>query len=490
GGEIVRLLDPRIAAATRDAALARLRRLQAPSGGFPWFPDGAPSPYLTLYVLSGLSRALEVGLEVPRDVVLRAWSYLEQHWRRELSPEPAGDCCWPQITFLAYVLSAYPDLGWTGGAFSEDDRRRMLDRAFARWREHPPLLKGYLALALHRAGRHDDARLVFDSVMDSARSDPDLGTYWQPEERSWLWYNDVVSGHAFALRVLTELAPTDGRRDGLVQWLMLDKKLNHWRSTRATAEAIYALVHHLRLSGELAAREEVTVSVGERRRRFVFEPEVYAGAGNRLVIAGDELDPPALAVVTVEKDGPGLAFASATWHFSTETLPATARGDLFTVERRYYKRRLEGGEWRLTPLAEGAPLEVGDQLEVQLTLRLKHAAEYVHLRDPRPAGCEPESTASGPRWHLGIGWYEEIRDSGTNFFFDALPAGEYPFRYRLRASLAGRFKAAPAQVQSVYAPEFVAYSAGDRVTIAGHETATPAAGRREAPPDAPEETPP
>ena len=98
-------------------------------------------------------------------------------------------------------------------------------------------------------------------------------------------------------------------------------------------------------------------------------------------------------------------------------------------------------------------------------MRSRQAVEYVHLRDPRAAGFEPESTRSGHRWDLGISWYEEVRDSGTNFFFERLPAGEYTFRYRIRASLAGTFKVAPATVQSMYAPEFTAYSAGDLVEI-------------------------
>ena len=46
-------------------------------------------------------------------------------------------------------------------------------------------------------------------------------------------------------------------------------------------------------------------------------------------------------------------------------------------------------------------LEPGDQVEVQLSIRAKHAAEYVHLRDPRGAGFEPESLTSGWRWDLG-----------------------------------------------------------------------------------------
>ena len=103
--------------------------------------------------------------------------------------------------------------------------------------------------------------------------------------------------------------------------------------------------------------------------------------------------------------------------------------------------------------------------EVRLSVRARHAAEYVHLRDPRFAGLEPGVAVSRYKWDLGIAWYEEVRDSGTNFFFEWLPAGEYTFKYRLRANLAGTFRVGPAQVQSMYAPEFVAYSSGAALEI-------------------------
>jgi uncharacterized protein YfaS (alpha-2-macroglobulin family) len=343
----------------------------------------------------------------------------------------------------------------------------MLDFSFRHWKRHQPLLKGYLALTLERAGRHDDARLVFDSVMDSSKTDQDLGTYWAPEDRGWLWYNDTIETHAFALRTLTELEPDDGRRHGLVQWLLLNKKLNHWKSTRATAEVIYSLVHYLEHEGALAVREDATVTVGPIRQTFVFSPDEYTGARNRVVVPGPEVDPDTMSTVVVEKSSKGFAFASATWHFSTEKLPGEARGDLFSVTRTYYRRVMKDDEFVLEPLADGTRVESGDQVEVHLSIRARHAAEYVHLRDPRGAGFEPETLHSQYKWDLGIAWYEEVRDSGTNFFFEWLPAGEYTFRYRLRANMAGNFRVGPATLQSMYAPEFTAYSAGDRLVVAG-----------------------
>ena len=146
-------------------------------------------------------------------------------------------------------------------------------------------------------------------------------------------------------------------------------------------------------------------------------------------------------------------------------MPEKGEGDLFGVERSYFLRTKRGDEVVLKPLAEGVPLAVGDEVEVHLSIRARHQAEYVHLRDPRPSGCEPVTLTSGYKWDLGIIRYEEIRDSGTNFFVEWLPQGEYTLKHRLRCAMAGTFKAAPATLQSMYAPEFAAYSAGHVLTI-------------------------
>ncbi len=466
--DLIKVLDPRVARAERDAALAKLVKAQTSLGAFPWWPGGPPSPYMTLYILYGFSKGLEFGVEVPKDVVVRAWAYMHRHYIDELVDMMVGlDCCWEFITYLNFVISNYPDESWTGGVFTADDRQTMLDFSFRHWRDHSPLLKGYLALTLERAGRHDDAVLVFDAVMDSAKTERDLGTYWAPEDRAWLWYNDTIETHAFALRVLSELDPTDERRHGLVQWLMLNKKLGHWKSTRATAEVISSMVHYLEQEDGLGVREDATVIIGPRTTEMVFEPDEYTGAHNQVIVPGPEVDSKTMSTIVVEKDAKGFAFASATWHFSTERLPDEARGDLFAVTRQYFRRFNDGTHWVLRPLTDGEELAPGDQVEVHLSISAKHAAEYVHLRDPRGAGFEPETLHSQYKWDLGIGWYEEVRDSGTNFFFEWLPAGEYTFKYRLRANMAGAFKVGPATLQSMYAPEFTAYSAGHRLEVMG-----------------------
>jgi uncharacterized protein YfaS (alpha-2-macroglobulin family) len=371
---------------------------------------------------------------------------------------------WEFLTYLNYAASSFPDASWSSGALTDGERKQILDFCFRKWRQHSPQLKGMLALTLRRMGRPDDAKKVFASVMDSAKTAQDQGTFWAPEDRSWLWYNDTIESHAFALRTLMEVQPDHPKRDGLVLWLLLNKKLNQWKSTRATAEVIYSLIHYLKKERSIGLREEAVVSIGAEKTRFQFEPDKYQGKA-QVVVPGAAIRPAQSSTITVEKSTKGFLFASATWHFSTEKLPAEARGDFFQVARRYFKRESGPKGFTLTPLADGAQLAPGDELEVQLSLRSKHAAEYVHLRDPRGAGFEPEGAVSQFKWDLGIGWYEETRDSGSNFFFESLPIGEYTFKYRVRANLAGTFRVGPATVQSLYAPEFNAYSAGNVLTV-------------------------
>lgn len=465
GYGVEKVLDPRVARAQREASLAKLLKAQTSLGAFPWWPGGPPSPYMTLYIVHGFSKALEFGVEVPRGPVVRAFSYLHQHFLEEMVERlMTRDTGWEFVTFLNYTLSNFPGSSWTGGVFTDDERRKMLDFSFSHWKQHSPYLKGYLALTLKRMEQPKDAALVWDSVMDSARTTPDEGTSWAPEERGWLWYNDTVETHAFAVRTLLELEPQDGRAEGLVQWLFLNKKLNHWKSTRATAEVIYSVAYFLKMTKALAVRESVQVEACSTQTTFVFEPDRYTGKRNQVVIPGEKISPPC-ATVRVRKDGKGMAFAAASWHFSTEKMPEKGEGDLFSVERSYFRRVKRGDEVVLKPLAEGTPLAVGDEIEVHLSIRARHAAEYVHLRDPRPSGCEPITLTSGYKWDLGILRYEEIRDSGTNFFVEELPQGEYTLKHRLRCAMAGTFKAAPAALQSMYAPEFAAYSAGHLVVI-------------------------
>ena len=112
GSPLSRVLDPRVAKAERETAMARLARAQTESGGFPWWAGGAPSEYMTVYILHGFANALEFGVDVPRDMVRKAWAYAGTEVRRDLAECMRGRGLCPLATFVNYTLSSYPDEGW------------------------------------------------------------------------------------------------------------------------------------------------------------------------------------------------------------------------------------------------------------------------------------------------------------------------------------------------------------------------------------------
>ena len=67
----VKVLDPQVARAKRDGgARPSSRRRRPRRGGFPWFPGGPPSPYMTLYILYGFATApRSSSVEVPQEMV-------------------------------------------------------------------------------------------------------------------------------------------------------------------------------------------------------------------------------------------------------------------------------------------------------------------------------------------------------------------------------------------------------------------------------------
>ena len=101
---------------------------------------------------------------------------------------------------------------------------------------------------------------------------------------------------------------------------------------------------------------------------------------------------------------------------------------------------------------------------MHLTLTTDSEFEYVLLDDPKPAGFESEDLTSGWEWDK-LSLYRETREAATRFFINRLPAGKVTLTYVLRPTIPGKFRALPAQAQSMYAPEFGAHTGTELLTV-------------------------
>jgi len=454
-GPLIDLLDPEIVAAHEEANLTRLREAQLPSGAFPWWPGGEADTYITLYVLAGFAEAKKFGVRVPDDMIHHAVAYLNDEI---LSEQAAWESRIPLIAYAGYVLTAYSPEEIPETETSHRLVRRWLGILDGVIGEMRPLPKAYVAYTHFRLGNETRAQEILDMALDGAREDPIVGVYWAPEKYSWVWYSDTVEKHAFFLRALQDMRPDDERLPGLVKWLLFNRKGNVWKSTKASAAAVYALLDYMRQRGALSGDEIFKVGWGGETYSAVVEADEWLEEPLRWEERGFEIGDDGLSA-SVEKDGPGTAFASLTWIYSTDQVPEASGEGLLQLDRRFYRRVKEGDEYHLKPISSGGGVAVGDQVEVHLKINSRSRFEYMHLKDMKASGFEAERLLSGWRYDP-LGFYEEPRNSLTNFFLSRLPYGEYILRYRLRPTKPGVYRIGAATLQSMYAPEMTAHSAG------------------------------
>jgi uncharacterized protein YfaS (alpha-2-macroglobulin family) len=368
------------------------------------------------------------------------------------------------ILYAAYVTTSFePGLAVT--AHARDFAKAWIAYAMKHDDAMTPLGHAYAAHVYWRLGETAKGDEQLERALDGSREDPVAGLYWTPEKISWLWYSDTLEKHAFFLRTLLTHNPKDARIPGMVKWILFNQKGNEWKSTKAAAAAIYSLLDVMKARGSLDQGDQFAIhwspiqeSVKVGPTDWLAKPLSWQKRENEIW----EAEAP-----EVTKQGPGYAFASLTWIFSTDELPSEAvSSGLIGVGRSFFKRVKQGTDYHLKPLESGGSLAVGDELEVHLTVSTKSQFEYVQLRDPKPAGFEAETLLSGWKWDQ-LPRYEEPRDSLTNFFMSWVPHGEYVLKYRLRATTPGNYRIGPAVLQSMYAPEMSGYSSGFKVNVQG-----------------------
>ncbi len=465
-----------------ERALRQLAELQLPDGGWPWFPGGPRNEFVTLYLATGFGRLRHLGVEVPLDQAQRALQGLDA-WiteRHRRIPAKDRDASHLDATVALYLYGRSFFL--RDQPIAEPHRAAVeyyLAQATRHWLPLDRQSQGHLALALHRFGPdrnelRDAARLIVRSLFERSVVSEELGRHWRDTELSWWWYRAPIETQALMIEVFDEVARDPSVVEDLQVWLLKQKQTRDWKTTKATADAVYALLG--RGTDLLASTRLVEVEIGgrkitpssrvdaaprppERRESRTPLPAVEPGTGfYEIRIPAAEVSAN-LADILVRKSDPGVAWGGVHWQYF-EDLSAVKpyEGTPLTLRKALFLRERGKAGAVLQPLR--GPARVGDELVVRLELRVDRDLEFVHLKDQRGSGTEPVEVLSGYRFQDGLAYYETTRDTASHFFIDYLPKGTYVFEYPVRIQHRGTYAAGVATIQCLYAPEFNGHSQG------------------------------
>ncbi len=439
--------------------LAKLSEQQLDGGLWSWFPGGPPNEYISLYIVSGFGRLRHLGVDVDVKPALAALDALD---------------AWTDERYRSILKSGHPETYvpshldteylYARSFFREDhpvgaEHQAAVDFLLKQGRSHwletdCRQCQALLALALQRFGDTVTPPAIMKSLKERSVRDDELGRYWRDLEESWWWYRAPIESQAFMIEAFAEVAHDAEAVEDCKVWLLKQKQTQDWRTTKATADAIYALL----LQGDnlLASDARVEVALGG----VAVQPEkVEAGTGFYEQKFRREEIKPSMGRVTVTKRDEGVSWGSLHWQYLEDMARVTPHaGTPLQLKKALFVKETTGKGPVLKPVT--GPVAVGDELVVRLELRADRDLEFVHLKDQRGSGTEPVAVLSQYKYQDGLVYYESTRDAATHFFIDYLPKGTYVFEYSTRVQLKGRYQTGIAEIQCMYAPEFNSHSEG------------------------------
>ena len=289
--------------------------------------------------------------------------------------------------------------------------------------------------------------------------------YWKANTASWYWHQAPIETQALLIEAFAEVENDIETIDNLKIWLLKNKQTNRWKTTKATTEAVYALL--LQGTDWLSISDAVDVLVGGNP----IEPSklenvtVEVGTGYYKTSWNREEITPKMAEVTLSKKGDGIAWGSLYWQYFEDLDKITSAETPLSLKKKLFLKKNTDTGKQLSEINENTALKVGDLITVRIELRSDRDMEFLHMKDMRAAGFEPLNVLSKYKWQDGLGYYQSTKDAATNFFFDYLPKGIYVFEYDLRVNNSGHMSNGITTIQSMYAPEFASHSEGVRISV-------------------------
>ena len=445
-------------------ALNQLLQMQLPDGAWPWFPGGGANDFITLYVTTGFGRLRNMGADLELRPALRALDRLDgwinQNYqaikqRQGLEKNNLS----PSICLYLYGRSFFLN----DKAVADQNREAFTyfaNQAKQYWTKlGNRQSQGHLALALHRMSDRVTPMEIVKSLTERSQQDDEMGMFWREASDSWWWYQAPIETQALMIEVYQEVAKDDGKVEALKIWLLKQKQTQNWKTTKATADACYALL--MQGTSQLASDELITVQLGN----LEVNPEgVEAGTGfYEHVFVANEIQPD-MGNIKLTKTDDGIGWGSIHWQYleSIDKIQAY-EGTPLTLKKRLFQKRNTTEGPVLTEIS--GPLNVGDELVTRVELRVDRDMEFIHLKDYRGSGTEPVNVISRYQYQDGLAYYQSTRDTASHFFIDYLPRGTYVFEYSVRIQNRGKFESGIAEIQSMYAPEFNSHSESVEITV-------------------------
>lgn len=466
--KLARLFDANTMRNSIQTDWAELKQLQNPDGGFSWY-QGYPSSYYTsLYILKNLGRINEwlkgnmadyQGSE-QKELLSKLIGYVDQEVNKYGNIDKkfvVNNFVLDYLDTRSYWETQYPlkskGTSLKNAVISKAKTEKITDFTFFGLHR--------LALLFDKYGMKFESQKFLTYLKETSTDTETQGVYWKQNLNDWGWYSSKTVNHAGALEAFNKLTPNDTDFiEELKIWLVTQKEVNSWGSSRGTAEVIFTILNSGK-SWTTAESDKATIIWGGKELK---DADTKASGYVKTSLKPEQIDK-TLGTVTVTKPGPGVVQGGLFWQYYEDLDKIKSSESYISITKELYRKvKTVNGE-ELQKITAATPLKVGDKVTVRMILNTDRNMEFIHLKDMRAAGFEPLNVISGYEWKNGLGYYHSTKDASTNFYIENMPKGKYVFEYDYICNASGTFSNGITTLQNYYAPQMNAHTMGTRVTI-------------------------
>ena len=473
------LFDVTRMADEKSEAIKKLAERQFSNGGFPWFPGGRDDVYTTQNVMENIGHLYRLGVLDMNDPVLsnissQALRYIDESLKERynrlkenirsyggnLNDDHLDDLSVHYLyirTFFKHV-NPQPD--------SREARDYYFGQAKKYWTKRGLYTQALIGLIMDR-NSDNTVNAIIKSLREKSFSNDELGMYWN-EGSGFYWYQLPIERQAVMVELFSEAAANPDETDRMKIWLLKNKQTNHWKTSKATSAAIYALLiqgEKTGISGWITESNIPSVKAGDHE---LYSNAVAAEAGTGYIKKAWQTETLSkdLGTIKVENRNKSVAWGAAYYQYFEQLDKISKHSDNpLSLTKKYFKVTQGPKGDVLDEVTANTVLKPGDKLRVRIELRADRQMEYVHMKDMRPSGFEPLNVLSEYRYQGQLGYYESTKDLATHFYFSYVPKGTFVFEYPIVAVHKGDFSAGIANIECSYAPEFASHSEGVRLRV-------------------------
>ncbi|MCM1337779.1 MAG: hypothetical protein NC187_08665 [Candidatus Amulumruptor caecigallinarius] len=424
-------------------AIAKLRELQQPDGGWRWLPQSTvTSEWATERVLTLIGALNEMGWMPDdrefNDMTRRAVEYVDS-----LAAERYRK--YPQSSFISYALLREA-FSYTESRGAHQASLAALREARAGWKNYGTVMKARVALLLENHGYGDIGREALASLTEYAMTSPERGMWWEGVD---------LLGQTHILRTYFVLKSRGSEVDAIRQWIIFQKEATDWGNTPDASLIVAGLL--TTSPTWIAPSKDVKVEIDGKPLEV--ERADYGSGFFTQPIAATA----AQLTISHERGLPSWGAVVSRYEQTATDVKAHSIPDL-SIEKAILvadpKASAAGQNW-----TESTTMQLGSEVTIQLTVKAGRDMDYVTIVDERASCFEPAEQLPSTVLSQGLGFYMVPGDSDTRIFIDRLPKGTYVLTYKVSANNAGHFAGGIATVQSQMTPSLTAHSSGAVINV-------------------------